>query len=348
MSWISTLARSDIVALKAYEHAAWEPQLTRLHANELPWPIPGDTTLAGLNRYPQPQPRALRERLAALYGVLPESVLIGRGSDDAIDVLVRTFCRANRDAVLICPPTFGMYAVAAHIQGARVISVPLRASDGFALDEAQVLASCTSAVKLVFLCSPNNPTGNLLARGAVLAIARALAERALVVMDEAYVEFAGAATLVAELGRQPNLAILRTLSKAYGLAGARCGTLIAHPEVIALTAKVMPPYAIAQPTCETVLKLLEPTRLRAVRERIALIGIERERMARELARLSCVTRVHPSVANFILADFTDAADALARARHARLLVRSSGELPAALRITIGSSAQNDALLGAWS
>ena len=187
----------------------------------------------------------------------------------------------------ICPPTFGMYAVAAHIQGARVISVPLRASDGFALDEAQVLASCTSAVKLVFLCSPNNPTGNLLARGAVLAIARALAERALVVMDEAYVEFAGAATLVAELGRQPNLAILRTLSKAYGLAGARCGTLFAHPEVIALTAKVMPPYAIAQPTCETVLKLLEPTRLRAVRERIALIGLERERMARELARLSC-------------------------------------------------------------
>ncbi|MGH8323290.1 MAG: aminotransferase class I/II-fold pyridoxal phosphate-dependent enzyme, partial [Steroidobacteraceae bacterium] len=147
MSWVSELARPDIVALKPYEHAAWEPRLERLHANELPWRRGGDDSVAGLNRYPEPQPHALVAGLAALYEVAPESVLVGRGSDEAIDLLTRSFCRAGRDAVLVCPPTFGMYAVSARIQGAEVVTVPLRAAAGFALDERAVLERCTPDVK---------------------------------------------------------------------------------------------------------------------------------------------------------------------------------------------------------
>ena len=175
MNWVAQLARPDIVALQAYEHAAWEPDFTRLHANELPWRAPGDHSRSGLNRYPEPQPQALVCRLASLYGVPEEAVLAGRGSDEAIDLLVRAFCRAGQDAVLVCPPTFGMYAVAARIQGAAVVNVPLRAQEGFSLDEQAVLERCTPEVKIVFLCSPNNPTGNLLASDAILRIARALA-----------------------------------------------------------------------------------------------------------------------------------------------------------------------------
>ena len=350
MSWVSQIARPDIVALEAYEHAAWEPELTRLHANELPWRIPGDESCAGLNRYPEPQPRALIERLAGLYRVAADALLVGRGSDEAIDLLVRSFCRAGEDAVVACTPTFGMYAVAARIQGARLLDVPLRASEGFALDVSGVLARCTPAVKLVFLCSPNNPTGNLLSEAGILAIADALAARALVVVDEAYIEFAGRESLAQQVRRRPQLAVLRTLSKAHGLAGARCGALIADPEVIALLRKVIAPYAIPQLALEALLALLEPPQLAAMRERIALVRAERERMRAALARLPGVTHVWPSDANFLLAQFTDATAALERARAARLLVRDARAypgLPHALRITVGTAAQNEQLLEAW-
>src|SRR6185437_6976687 len=212
---------------RPYQHASWEPGLERLHANELPWRPLDDDSRAGLNRYPEPQPRALIDRLAELYAVAPASLLVGRGSDEAIDLLTRAFCRAGSDAVLVCPPTFGMYSVCARIQGAEVLQTPLTAADGFALDEHAVLERCAPAVKLVFLCSPNNPTGNLLDEGAILRIARRLAGRALLVVDEAYIEFADRSSLARLVAEVPNLAILRTLSKAYGLAGARCGALIA-------------------------------------------------------------------------------------------------------------------------
>ena len=350
MSWVTELARPEIVALKAHEHAAWEPSLERLHANELPWRAPGDDSLAGLNRYPEPQPRALIERLATLYGATPESVLVGRGSDEAIDLLVRAFCRAGRDAVLVCPPTFGMYAVAARIQGAHVVTVALRADAGFALDERAVLERCTADVKVVFLCSPNNPTGNLLDEQAIVRVAGKLAGRALVVVDEAYLEFANTQSLARHLAKLPHLAILRTLSKAHGLAGARCGTVIADPEVIALLRKVIPPYAIAQLTLETVLKLLEPAQLAEAGTRIAVIRAERERLTAALPTLPQVVRVWSSAANFVLAEFSDAGAALARARDARLLVRDVRGYPGlgrALRITIGSIEQNNRLLEAW-
>ena len=350
MSWVSELARPDIVALKAYEHASWEPSLERLHANELPWRPDGDDSGAGLNRYPEPQPRALVEGLAALYGVAPEYILVGRGSDEAIDLLTRAFCRAGRDAVVVCPPTFGMYAVSARIQGAEVISVPLRADADFVLDEHALLERCSANVKLVFLCSPNNPTGNLLDEQVLLRIAGKLAGRAVVVVDEAYVEFAATQSLARYLPRLPHLAILRTLSKAHGLAGARCGALIADPEVVALLRKVIPPYAIAQPTVETVLQQLEPAKLARSRANIELIRGERARLLTALPELSRVTRVWPTESNFILSQFDDAGTALRLARDTRLLVRDARGYPGlgqALRISVGTPEQNTRLLEAW-
>ncbi len=351
MSWVTEIARPEIVALEGYSPAAWEPELTRLHANELPWRNPGDDSQAGLNRYPEPQPQVLTERLASLYGVSTDRVLATRGSDEAIDLLIRTFCRAESDAVLVCPPTFGMYAVAAQIQGAAVLSAPLRPAEGFALDEEAVLKASTAQVKIVFLCSPNNPTGNLLKSEAILRIARHLAGRALVVVEEAYIEFSASDSLARYLPRHSNLCILRTLSKAHGLAGARCGTLLANAEIIQLLKKVIPPYAITQLTVEAVLKLLEPAQLNAMGLRIAEIRAERKRISEAIARLPGVLGVSPSAANFILAQFADASLALARARDALLLVRDMRghpELPGALRVTIGTASQNARLLEAWA
>jgi histidinol-phosphate aminotransferase len=350
MSWIHELARPDIVALEPYAHAAWEPSLERLHANELPWRPAADASGAGLNRYPEPQPRALIARLADLYSVAPACLLVGRGSDEAIDLLTRGFCRAGRDAVLVCPPTFGMYAVCARIQGAQVVPVPLSAASGFALATEALLDRCGPQVKLIFVCSPNNPTGNLLDEAAILRIARRLADRALVVVDEAYIEFAGRPSLARLVPELPNLAILRTLSKAYGLAGARVGSLIAHPEVIALLRKIIAPYAIAQPTLEAVLEQLEPAALALARTRLEQVRTERERLLTALPLLPGVMRVWPSAANFVLAEFEDAAAALALARQARLLVRDARGYPGlarALRVTVGTPEQNGRLLEAW-
>src|SRR6478752_7499035 len=157
MNWVVERARPDIRALTPYSHAAWEPTLTRLHANELPWRVEGDASQAGLNRYPEPQPPPLVQGLARLYGVDATQLLVGRGSDEAIDLLLRVFCRAGKDNVIVCPPTFGMYAVATRIQGAELRTVPLRRQAGFALDVEALLAAVDENTKLVFVCSPNNP-----------------------------------------------------------------------------------------------------------------------------------------------------------------------------------------------
>jgi histidinol-phosphate aminotransferase len=347
VSWLSAIARPEIRALRAYEHAVWEPGLVRLHANELPWRSGADGSLAGLNRYPEPHPLQLTAALAGHYGVDASMLLATRGSDEAIDLLIRSYCRAGEDAVLLCPPTFGMYGVTARIQGARVVEVPLQSAAGFGLDEQAVRAQCEAAVKLVFLCSPNNPTGNLLDSEAILRLSRALEGRSLLVVDEAYIEFAAAASLVARLHDCPGLAILRTLSKAHGLAGARCGALLAQPEVIGLLRKVIQPYAVTQLTIEAVFRALEPAALAQARQYAALLIAERERLAAALRSAAGVRRVWPSDANFLLVQFADAGAVLQRAHRCGLLLRdlrASPALPEALRISIGTAEQNDRLL----
>jgi histidinol-phosphate aminotransferase len=347
LNWLTDIARPEIRALKAYEHAAWEPGLVRLHANELPWRSSGDTSIAGLNRYPEPHPHQLTAALARFYGVGPEMLLAGRGSDELIDLLIRSYCRAGQDAVIICPPTFGMYGVAARIQGARVLEVPLQRDAGYSFDAQALSERCDREVKLVFLCSPNNPTGNRLDSQAVLALARVLAGRALLVVDEAYVEFAHGPSLASAIADHPGLTVLRTLSKAHGLAGARCGALLGHAAVVALLRKVIQPYAVTQLTIEAVLRSLEPAALEQSRDRVATIKVERARVAAALAEIRGVIKVWPSEANFLLVEFQDAAAALQRAHGAGLLVRdlrAAAGLARALRISIGSSEQNDRLL----
>jgi histidinol-phosphate aminotransferase len=349
MSGVLALARPDIVALKAYSHASWDPAFDRMHANELPWRAETDRTLAGLNRYPEPHPHALARRLAALYEVPAGCLLPGRGSDESIDLLTRGFCRAGVDNVVICPPTFGMYAVAARIQGAQVREVPLRRDAGYSLDVAGVLAACDANTRLVFLCTPNNPTGNALDERDIESLLNALADRALVVVDEAYVEFAGSASLATWLPRFPHLVVLRTLSKAFGLAGARVGSLIANPEIVDLLSKVIPPYSIPQLTIEAVLATLAPAQIVVQRERVAQVRAERERLRSALATKRCFTKIWPSVANFLLVDCAAPDVVLSAARDAKLLIRDMrAATPGALRISVGSPEQNDRLIRSLS
>jgi histidinol-phosphate aminotransferase len=339
-------ARADIRALAPYSHAAWEPSLTRLHANELPWRAAGDTSAAGLNRYPEPQPPALVHGLAKLYGVQPAQLLVGRGSDEAIDLLLRVFCRANLDNIIVCPPTFGMYVVAARIQGAEVRTVPLHAANGFALEPAAILARVDDNTKLVFVCSPNNPTANATDPAVLVDLARRLAPRALLVVDEAYIDFASVDSLCPRLAQLPNLAVLKTLSKAHGLAGARVGALLADPEIIALARKVIPPYAITELTVEAVTPLLRPEAIATMRDRVRELLQERQRLAAALAACPLVTRVWPSDANFLLIDCTSPDEVLARVRHAGLIIRDVRQpaLPQSLRISVGTPQENNRVL----
>jgi histidinol-phosphate aminotransferase len=342
-----SLARPEIVTLKAYAHAAWLPSLTRMHANEAPWRPTGDTTTAGLNRYPEPQPQALIERLAALYGVPAAGVLATRGSDEAIDVLSRIYLNAGTDAILQCTPTFGMYQVAARIQGAAVIEIPLDRARGWSLDPERVLAAWQPHIKLVYLCSPNNPTANLLDAAALEEICRALDGKAIVVIDEAYVEWSRSLSLTRWLSRFPTLAILRTLSKAHALAGARLGALLAAPALIELAKRVIPPYALAQPTVEAAVRALEPGELPASHARLEGLLAEREYLGNGLSASPLVDRVWPSDANFLLIDCRDADRFMSNTLAGGLIVRdlrAHPALPRSLRVSVGTRVQNDALL----
>jgi histidinol-phosphate aminotransferase len=339
------LVRPDILALTAYSSARKEAKGGRvwLDANENP-ETPSEAKPL-LNRYPEPQPANLVAQLASLYGVAANQVLVTRGSDEGIDLLLRTFCRAGQDAILFTPPTYGMYVVAAGIQGARTVTVPLIREKNFALDAAAVLKAITPEVKLVFLCSPNNPTGGLLDRTAVMSLVRHLAGRAVVVVDEAYVDFSGQPSLAAEIPANPNLVVLRTLSKAFGLAGARVGTTIADPAVIAVLQKVIAPYPVPTPVLQAALAALNPAGLAASRASIAAILAERDRLVAALPKVPAVKRVWPSDTNYLLVEVADSAKAMAAGRAAGVIWRDrSKDVPNSIRITIGTAEENNATL----
>lgn len=339
-------ARPDIRALAPYSSARMEAQggTVLLNANESSRPpnIPGGD---GLNRYPDPQPRALVEALAELYGTRAERVLVTRGSDEAIDLLVRAFCRAGEDAVVISPPTFGMYAVCARIQGAAVIESPLEPSG--ALRPDTLVASVTPATKLVFVCNPNNPTGNRVDAEVLADLARALEGRALLVVDEAYAEFSGAPSAVSLIDTYDNVAVLRTLSKAWSLAGARVGTLVAHPDVVGLLRRIIPPYPLPSPCVDAALGAVSYEGRRVQRHHLHEILTERARMLAELPKLPGVREVLPSYANFVAVRFDDAPATYRRLLAAGIVVRDITRYPGlgdALRITIGTGNENDRVL----
>ncbi len=300
MKELLSLARPEILKLKPYVSARSLITHGRifLDANESPSEASSDETTSGknsnnettngippsfskpLNRYPEPQPRALSERFSELYSVSPSQLLICRGSDEAIDLLVRAFCESGKDEVLICPPTYGMYEVSAKIQGARVIHVPLLfqpspSGRGFEvkLDEAAIVETAVKAdadIKLVFICNPNNPTGTSFDRNSLKRICKATFGRCLVILDEAYVEFDSDGSMINELEEYPNLVILRTLSKAWALAGARCGVAIANESVIQLLQKIRPPYPLSTPTIRAVLETIRPKN--TIRKRIPMFS----------------------------------------------------------------------------
>ncbi len=344
------LARAELRSIRPYTPGQWEPGLVRLNANESPWRAPGDTTERGLNVYPPPRPSMLTAKLAVHYGVDGREILVTRGSSEAIDVLIRGFCTAGRDAIVICPPTFDMYRLYAGIQNAAVVRVPLLADRDYALDVDGVLGALDSRTKIVFICSPNNPTGQSMARADVERICRETAGRALVVLDEAYHEFAEAEDFGALRARYDHVVLLRTLSKFVSLAGVRCGLLIAAPEVIEFSQNVLPPYTFPTPSIEHVLQALSTDSLRVSEERVALLKRERARLSAALRDLPQVREVYSSDANFVMVKAHDGTALRETARRAGILVRTFDDplLVDCVRITVGRPADNDLLLRALS
>ena len=324
-----------------------------LNANEAAWGNAADAD-ASCRRYPDPQPAALCEALAGLYGVAPAQLIVGRGSDEAIDLLVRATCAPARDAVLVTPPVFGMYAVSARLQGAPLVEVALRddARQGlvpdFAAIEREALAR---GAKLVFLCSPSNPGGAAIALDDIAALAQRLAGRALVVVDEAYGEYSDTESATRLLDALPNLVVLRTLSKAHALAAARIGVAIAAPELVAVLRRCQAPYPVPGPVARLGVEALLPASRAATVARIEQVRRERERVHGALSGLPGVRRVYPSQANFLLVRFDDATAVFDALLGAGIVVRDQRAAPGlgdALRITIGTPEQNDRVLSTIS
>lgn len=343
----AALARSEIRALAPYAsaRALADAAGILLNANENPYAPAGDEGLH-LNRYPDPQPAGLKSRLAELYGVAPDRLLITRGSDEGIDLLIRVFCRPGVDRVLVCPPCFGMYALSARVQGAGVVEAPLiDAGEDWQVPEdlAQRAADC----RLAFLCSPNNPTGNLVGRETVAETAGAMEASGLVVVDEAYVEFAPGASALDLLDRYPNLVVLRTLSKAHALAGCRIGSVVADPRVIDLLRRIIAPYPLPTPTVHAALCALSPEALAAEHAHIETLAGEKSRLVEALRALPFVERLWPGAANFVLVRATDGPRLVRDAAAAGIRLRDQSAQPGlgdCVRITIGKPGENAALL----
>jgi histidinol-phosphate aminotransferase/imidazoleglycerol-phosphate dehydratase/histidinol-phosphatase len=351
-SLATRLARPEILALPPFDisanaNADFARDAVRLDANENPYPPLSDGALsADVNRYPEPQPAHLKNAMAALYGVGADELIVTRGADDAIDVLVRTFCRPGVDAISICPPTFAAYAHFALLQGAQVIEAPL--GGDFDLDPDALIARLKGeeSLKLAFLCSPNNPTGNVVAPADVIRIADALPDTILV-LDEAYIEFADVESLAAEATRRPNLVVLRTLSKAFGLAGARIGAAIGNAELIALAARALPPYPLPSLSIAAAAAALAPARRPIHEERIARIKADRASLAVRIAAAPGVHNVRAGGANFLFLEVAEPAELAARLRQVGVRVRfRPNAAPGGVRVSIGTEAENAALLAA--
>ncbi|MEO8670277.1 MAG: histidinol-phosphate transaminase [Tahibacter sp.] len=339
------LARAEIRTMKPYSSARAEFSGigVALNANESPWGAAG--AAAALNRYPEPQPPELVSRLAALYTVDENQVLVGRGSDEPIDLLVRAFCRAGQDSILICPPTFGMYAVAARVQDAAILEVPLNRE--FHVDPGAVLARIGARTRLVFLCTPNNPTGASIDIDVIEALLIALQGRSVVVVDEAYLEFAERPSALTLLARHDNLVVLRTLSKAHALAAARVGVLIAQANVVELLRRIIAPYPLPAPSVAAALAALGDGALLQMRDRVRHLRAERERLRIVLSDSLPVVAVLPSEANFLCVRWRDGASMYGRLLAAGIVVRDVSRYPGlqdCLRLSIGTPEQNDALL----
>ena len=332
---LDAIVRDNIKNLKPYSSARHEfdgVADVNLDANENPFET-------GLNRYPDPFQRAIKEKLAVLRSVRSENIFLGNGSDEVIDLLLRAFCEPRRDNVLILPPTYGMYEVSANINDVEVRRANL--TTDFQLDLKSIENQIDANTKLIFVCSPNNPTGNKVDSGTVEKLLAVF--RGLVVVDEAYIDFASD-SFVKKLSSYSNLFVMQTFSKAWGLAGVRMGTGFGSSDVINVLNKIKPPYNINVLTQETVLKsLLNPG---SVKVRLSEILEERERMIAELENCAHVQKVHPSNSNFLLTRFSEPKKVYDYLREKGIVVRDRSSQPlceGCLRITIGTKKENELL-----
>ena len=333
---IQSLVRRNVRNLKPYSSARDEfkgSATVWLDANENP-------NNNGLNRYPDPLQKRLKARFSELKNVPTENIFLGNGSDEAIDLLFRGFCEPARDKALICSPTYGMYQVSADINDVEVVDVPLTSNWQLNLEGIRSHFS-DSNLKLIFICSPNNPTGNSMKQEDILMLISEF--NGLVVIDEAYIDFAEGKSLTAELHKFNNLIVLQTLSKAWGLAGIRLGMAFATMEVIDVLNRIKPPYNVNQLTQEVALK--ELTDESAFQKEVEAILSERKRLKTELAKLKNVLEIYPSDANFLLVKFTEPKAVYNVLSSHGIVVRDRSKVAeGCLRITIGTSEENRQLL----
>ncbi|MCD6729259.1 histidinol-phosphate transaminase [Vibrio cholerae] len=327
------LARQQIQALTPYLSArriggsgdVW------LNANESPFNNEYKTDFARLNRYSDCQPKAMIQAYANYAGVQPEQVLTSRGADEGIELLIRAFCEPNQDAILFCPPTYGMYAISAETFGVERKKVPLTAD--WQLDLPSIEANL-DRVKLVFVCSPNNPTGNLVKRADIIKLLDTTKDRAIVVMDEAYIDFCPEASTVDLLAQYPNLAILRTLSKAFALAGLRCGFTLANAELINVLLKVIAPYPVPVPVAEIAVQALSPAGLARAKYQVLDLGANRAYLQVGLSMVPGV-QVFEGWGNYLLVKFPDG-DALFKAAWEHGIILRNSPIENCVRISVGN------------
>lgn len=332
---IEALVRANIAALQPYSTARdeYEGELgVFLDANESPFNN-------GYNRYPDPHQKQLKERLSEIKGVPCENIFVGNGSDEAIDLVFRVFCEPSKDNVVAITPSYGMYKVAAAMNDVELREVALR--ENFALPIDELLATTDEHTKAIFLCSPNNPTGNSFPREEMLRLVDKFV--GLVVVDEAYIDFAEAESLKKEIFNRPNLIILQTLSKAWAMAGLRLGLALADERIVALFSQVKYPYNINIAAQQIVMQLL----MYPIDEDLAEIKSQRAEVAEELAKLPFVKCIYPSDANFLLVKVDDADAVYNHLIADKIIVRNRNRVKGCegcLRITIGLGGENVKLI----
>lgn len=345
---INALARANVRALTPYQSArrlggngdVW------LNANEYPLPVPFELSQNTLNRYPECQPKRVIERYSAYAGLSPQQVLVSRGADEGIELLIRAFCEPGEDAILFCPPTYGMYSVSAETIGVEYRTVP--ALDNWQLN-LPAIAAALDGVKLVYMCSPNNPTGNLIDPDDIRQLLEMTRGKALVVADEAYIEFCPQATLAGWIAEYPHLVVLRTLSKAFALAGLRCGFTLANADVIELLLKVIAPYPLSTPVADIAAQALSEEGIALMRQHVAELNATRDWLIAALRSQACVEQVFASETNYVLARFTDSAKVFKTLWDQGIILRDQNKNPGlagCLRISIGTRNECERLIAA--
>ena len=341
-------ARPEILAMAGYTSARSLQlplaQTIFLDANECAFePFIGSS---GLSRYPSQQPGLLVDAFCRWLDVSSRNLTITRGADEAIDCLMRAFCVPAIDNVVVCPPTFGMYAQSAMLQSVAVNVAML--DKNFGLDLKAIAKTVDDNTKMIFVCSPNNPTGNLMDASAITTLCQTYVDKALIIVDETYIEFSERKTAIAELDNFSNLVVLRTLSKSHAAAGLRCGAAIAHSDVSALLKKVLAPYPLAVPVMQAALSILKTENTIKLAKKRADIIVRRNEYAAIMAGLDDVVSVLPSDANYLLLLVRDAVGLCDRAREAGIILRNQSHQPGlenAVRISVGCDDEMQQLLG---